>query len=180
MLPVMLPGANPYQPTNSTNGVLQAANRLLRDLTLKASIRAIMSPDTGGKFNKANFMKFMRKEGNDARLLPTETKQQIVPIPSDRTGIDAQTTAALTLRDRDSGVPLLGLHTGVELSRLTIDDQAARYAALLGQSLSRMADDQQIIVKLPITDIERRSRAVSRLVKDGVITSQKALELLGM
>ena len=65
---------------------------------------------------------------------PTETKQQIVPIPSDRTGIDAQTTAALTLRDRDSGVPLLGLHTGVELSRLTIDDQAARYAALLGQS----------------------------------------------
>ena len=109
MFPVMLPGANPYHPTNETNSVLQAANRLLRDLTLKASIRAIMSPDAGGKFNKANFMKFMRKEGNDARLLPTETKQQIVPIPSDRTGIDAQTNAALTLRDRDSGVPLLGV-----------------------------------------------------------------------
>ena len=180
MLPLLLPGADPYKPPAKSSKLLQASNRLIRDLSLKASIRAIMSPDTGGKFNKKNFLSFMRKEGDDARLLPVETKQQINAIPPDRAGIDGQAKAALQMQDRDSGIPLHGLHDGVEMSRLTIDDQATRYAALLGQSLSRMADDQPITITIPATDIERRSRAISRLVKDEVISKETALELLGL
>ena len=110
----------------------------------------------------------------------------IVPLHSDRTGLKDQAEASSMMLDYSQSLPLYAYYSQASgEARALVDDRCKRLLTFQSDALTRLArglgdDTDRVDVRLQPSDIERRGRAITRMVERGIITAEMGKEFLAI
>lgn len=166
----------------------EASDILTVDLQYKTPDRYVMKGHGPTGFeslrNTANAMDEVAHSNPTAPAIDGEV--DVTPLHSDRTGIKEQAEASSMLLDYSQGLPLYSLYSQASNeARALVDDRCKRLLTFQSDALIRLArgigdDTDRVEIRLQPSDIERRGRAVTRMVERGIITAEMGKEFLAI